>query len=149
MPDDLHALACASIHAITFAHRTRLRASNLSMEKDWVQRLQKAIRADGRSARAISVAAGLGVNYVQQFLKDGKEPGSDRLARLLDVLGKQSSLYVLTGISASEDDLRFLAVASRIRPEVRDQALSVLEALQDRTEVEEPPLGVPPEATAR
>lgn len=108
------------------------------MEKNWVQRLQQAIQSDGRSARAISVSAGLGVNYVQQFLKDGKEPGADRLARLLDVLGTQSSLFVLTGISASEDDLRFLAVASRIRPEVRDHALSVLEALQDQSAGIEP-----------
>lgn len=149
MADGLHALACASIHAITFMRRTNQRASKLSMEKDWVTRLQKAISTDGRSARAISVAAGLGVNYVQQFLKDGKEPGSDRLARLLDVLGKQSALYVLTGIRASEDDLRFLAVASRIRPEVRGQALSVLEALQDRPEAEGPLPEHPPGANAK
>lgn len=99
------------------------------MTKDWIARLQEVIRNDKRSNRAISEAAGAGVNYVQQFLKDGKEPGADRLARLLKALGGESALYVFTGIRASKEDLELLELLSALPHDSRARALDFFRSL--------------------
>lgn len=119
------------------------------MSNEWISRLSEAIRRDPRSNREISQAAGLGVNYVQQFLKDGKEPGADKLARLLDVLGQRSALYVLAGVDASEADIEFLKISSSLPEDIRSEALSLFRALQARAAQQAPPSEGPPEATSR
>lgn len=55
------------------------------------------IEADGRSKRAISQAVGFGENYVQQVLKDEKDPSFSRLATLLAELGPRATVYVISG----------------------------------------------------
>lgn len=108
------------------------------MSKEWITRLQVAIQKDGRSARAISLAAGFGPNYIQQFLRDGKEPGADKLARLLEVLGEQSSLFVLTGVEATAADLEMLRLSASLPPDIRDEALALFRALQARAAQQAP-----------
>lgn len=99
------------------------------MENGWFDRLKEAIESDPRSPRAISLAAKCGPNYVQQMLKEGKEPGSDRLARLLDVLGTSGAMYVLAGIRMSDDDRELLKAITPLSPELRASALRFLTEL--------------------
>ncbi|SIS98249.1 helix-turn-helix domain-containing protein [Paracoccus saliphilus] len=100
------------------------------MNKGWFDRLVLAIEADDRGMRELSRLAGVGPNYVQQMIKNHKEPGADRLARILDVLGKKNALYILTGIKADDDDLAFLAVLQSLRPDVKNQAKALLASMQ-------------------
>ena len=102
------------------------------MKAGWFQRLIKAIEEDGRSYREISMAAKCGQNYVQQMIHNGKEPGADRLARLLDALGGPSALYVLTGITASRDDLEMLRLIQTLPPAAKERAIGFFLALQGR-----------------
>lgn len=100
------------------------------MKNDWFHRLVSAIEHDGRSLREISFAAKCGPNYVQQMIKDGKAPGSDRLGRLLDVLGSATSLYVLTGVKVSEEDLEVLRIIQSLPAEAKLKAIDFFSALQ-------------------
>lgn len=104
------------------------------MKSDWFNRLIEAIEADGRAKREISLAARCGENYVQQMIKDGKEPGADRLARLLDALGGPSALYILTGVRASDADLEMLRIINRLPVPAKEQAIRFFETLQDGAE---------------
>lgn len=99
------------------------------MKNGWFERLIEAIEADPRAPRAISLAARCGPNYVQQMMKDGKEPGADRLARLLEVLGGASALYVLSGVTASDADLEMLRILNRLPAKSKEQALRFFETL--------------------
>lgn len=100
------------------------------MTDNWLDRLHAAIKDDPRSLRAISTAAGCGPNYLQQMIRDGKEPGADRLARILDVLGREKSLYVLTGIHMTEEDREFLEIVTSLKGEVKADGLRFLRSIQ-------------------
>lgn len=100
------------------------------MTKNWFIRLREAIEADPRKMRQISREAGFGVNYVQQMLRDEKEPGTDHLARLLEVLGQRSALYVLMGVQVSEDDEEFLRIASSLPRDLKADALRFFRTLE-------------------
>lgn len=83
------------------------------MARDWRERLKERVEADERSMRAISMAAGHGPNFIQQLLKDGKEPGFQKLVDLLSVLGPDAAVYVTTGIRlGTEDQLRATLTAN-------------------------------------
>lgn len=101
------------------------------MDSNWYPRLVAAIEADGRSKREISEAAGFGPNYVQQMIKDGKEPTASKLQSLLAALGTHQMFYVLTGIEVSQDDEAFLRIVlqspPRVRARMRDLMLELLE----------------------
>lgn len=105
-----------------------------SMKKGWDSRLREVIGADGRSPNELSVAAGLGRNYVQQYLKDNKSPGSERLARLLDVLGQEAAIYVYTGMRIRPEDAELLQRMSHLDDESRLHALALFESLLRRQE---------------
>jgi transcriptional regulator with XRE-family HTH domain len=60
----------------------------------WRTRLEAAIEASDMSKREISIAAGLGENYVQQMLRDGKEPSVSSLIAIATALDiSMSSLF--------------------------------------------------------
>lgn len=67
------------------------------MENGWLERLWEKVAADGRSERAISEAAGLGPNYLQQTRMRGTHPVTNKLMALLDQLGPRAAFYVYTG----------------------------------------------------
>lgn len=106
------------------------------MQDDWFTRFREVLASDGRSKREISVAAGFGVNYVQQALKDEKEMGAGKLMSILRVLGSAQSLYVLTGIKMGPDDEEFFRIALSLPPELRSGALEFFRALQSRADTE-------------
>lgn len=70
------------------------------MNEDWRTRLLKAIDEDGRSDRAISLAANLGPNFVSQMrgTKSAapKKPNIEYVQRLADVLGKDLTSIIGT-----------------------------------------------------
>lgn len=89
------------------------------MKEGWLDRLKEAVEKDGRSPRAISIAAKCGPNYLSEVLTKGKVPGIDRLMRLASTL-KVSAAYLLTGAevsSASEEMLALLAAMPAERQE--------------------------------
>lgn len=112
----------------------KLERDNLgNMRNGWFDRLKQAIERDPRSMTAISLAAGCGQNYVQQMFRDGKEPGADRLARLIDVLGETSGLYVLTGLDLTDADLEFLRIARQLSPDAKARAADLFRAMKADT----------------
>lgn len=108
------------------------------MEKDWLNRLIAAIENDGRSMRAISIAAGCGPNFVQQMVRTGREPGADHLTRILDTLGRDAALYVMSGIKITEDDLDFLRAMQGLSAESRADALRFFRGLKAGEDAQEP-----------
>lgn len=54
----------------------------------WRTRLAAAIEQSGKSKREVSLAAGLGANYIQQIFKDGKEPSVSNLLAIAGALNK-------------------------------------------------------------
>lgn len=82
------------------------------MSDDWRERLREVLKSDGRSMRAISAAAQVGENYLQQMLKDEKDPGFSRLARVLSALGPEATVYVASAGSLDpEMHLRVALIA--------------------------------------
>lgn len=108
------------------------------MEKHWLQRLLAAISEDGRSMRAISAAAGCGPNFVQQLVATGREPGADHLARILDTLGRDAALYVMTGVKITEADLEFIRLLEVLSPESRADAVRFFRSLQSGADTQGP-----------
>lgn len=73
------------------------------MEDDWKSRLKERIDTSGYSLRTLSAKAGHGVNFVQQLLKDDKDPGFGKLAALLSELGPDATVYVTSGVVLGTD----------------------------------------------
>lgn len=97
------------------------------MARDWRERLKERVEADERSMRAISVAAGHGPNFIQQLLKDGKEPGFQKLVDLLSVLGPDAAVYVTTGIRlGTEDQLRATLTANGLPANELETILDII-----------------------
>lgn len=70
------------------------------MDDGWLNRIRDAVQADGRSPRAISLAARLGPNYVSEMLERGKVPGIDKLLRICQEINV-SATFILTGASVT------------------------------------------------
>lgn len=114
------------------------RATTDRMESDWFQRLDEAIKRDGRSMRRISAEAGYGPNFLQQTLKHGRDMGAGKLMDVLEVLGPGVSYYVLTGIEMTEEDYEALTVLSSLTPSVRHSALQLIQTLASSAAQPEP-----------
>lgn len=78
---------------------------------------------------SLSQEAKFGRNYIQQMIKNGKEPGADHLAKLLDLLGPRAALYVFTGLDLEEDDRQFLAALSGMDAETKRDALRLFQRI--------------------
>jgi hypothetical protein len=104
------------------------------METGWVDRLWTAIKEDGRSERAISLEAGLGVNYLGQTRGRGSSPVSEKLNSVLDVLGKEAALYVMTGVRINSAGIDALNALIGVPEHLRNNAIGLLRAMaQDQT----------------
>jgi transcriptional regulator with XRE-family HTH domain len=86
------------------------------MATDWRSRFIKAVEADGRTARAISKAAGLGPNYLTQMLSRGTAPSTPALVALCDVLGV-SLTYIFTGAEMSPEEEELLRLSAELTDE--------------------------------
>lgn len=96
------------------------------------------IEADGRSLRAISMAAGYGENYVQQMLKNRKQPSFPRLAKVLSVLGSSATLYVTSGLRLTPEAEQFLRLALSLDDRGRRAVGDAIADLQSKTSSAEP-----------
>ncbi|MDF9301629.1 hypothetical protein P5P81_03395 [Tritonibacter mobilis] len=101
----------------------------MCMKEDWHTRLEEVIRKDARSLRKISEDAKCGPNFVQQLLKDKKDPRASQLARLLETLGPGADFYVITGFRLSRADLEFLKLVSALDDGARQNVVSLMERL--------------------
>ena len=102
----------------------------------WFDRLKEEVEsatdADGkpRSLRDLSREMEAGVNYVQQMLRDRKDPGAERLVKLLNVLGQESAIYVITGRRTGVEFQEFHAIVSQIPERLRPGALDILRSIR-------------------
>jgi transcriptional regulator with XRE-family HTH domain len=97
--------------------------------EDWRTRLMKAVDADGRSDRAISEAAGLGVNFVNELRKGDKEPGVNKVLKLAKTL--QLSLgYIFSGTEISAHDEADLQIFLSLSSENRQAILTLARQLR-------------------
>lgn len=95
---------------------------------DWLGRIRAAIEADGRSLRAISVAAGLGPNYVSEMIGKKKVPAVDKLLRLCREL-KVSATFILTGADISGDSEEMLSLLGKLSVEEQATVQSLVRQL--------------------
>lgn len=103
------------------------------MDDEWRERLREVIEADGRSLRAISKAAGVGDNYVQQMLKDEKDPTFPRLAKVLNALGTGATLYVISGLRLTPEVETFLRLALSMGNHDKERIRATIDSLRERS----------------
>lgn len=96
--------------------------------ENFTTRLMNAIDADGRSDRAISLAAGLGENYVNQMRLYGKEPSIICAGKLADALNV-SLAYVLLGTEITRRDEEFVQLLREVPPHGRQAVLQLLRSM--------------------
>lgn len=96
--------------------------------KNWRTRLLAAIDKDGRSDRAISLAAKLGPNFVNELRNTDKEPGVGKVIKLADEL-KLSSTYVFTGVNLTPEDQELLELFLKLSPESRTSLVALAQQL--------------------
>ena len=99
------------------------------MNEGWLNRLQSAVRADGRTPRAISKAAGLNPNYLSELFGLEKAPAVDKLLKLCDTLNI-SAAWVLTGLKASRREEEMLVLLSQLPEEQQATLLDLARSLK-------------------
>lgn len=92
--------------------------------EDWRSRLLQAVDVDGRSDRAISVAAKLGVNFVNELRNSDKEAGVGKVMKLAETLGVSLG-YVFSGVELSAHDEGDLALFLALDPAKRRAILDL------------------------
>ncbi len=89
---------------------------------NWRTRLLEAVDNDGRSDRAISKAAGLGPNFVNELRRGQKSPSVDNVIALIRQLGL-SETYVFSGFELSGEDEELMRVFLALSPSNREALL--------------------------
>lgn len=95
-------------------------------QETWQSRLKAEIKAQKKSQREVSLAAGLGPGVVNSWLNDneGKEPMMDSLLKVCAVLNV-SLPRILYGYEISGDTEEILRLLER-KPAARDSILQLL-----------------------
>ncbi len=101
--------------------------NDLRDKADWRQRLLAAIEADGRSDRAISLAAGLSQNFVYQLRTGQNEPGVEKVLRLAAEV-RLSVAALFFGRETTHEDEQFLELLRSASEEERRSLLALLRA---------------------
>lgn len=94
----------------------------------WRNRLNDAVqaaKARGKSARAISLAAGRGPGYVHSLLKEGKDPTINNLADVCQQLSVSLS-YILYGVELDAETEAIIRLLEE-NPRRRAAILQLLE----------------------
>lgn len=86
-----------------------------------------AVDADPRSDRAVSLAAGLGPNFVNQLRNSETEPGIKKILRLAEELNV-SLATLFYGQDTTPEDEEFLSLLKSASAAERDGLLSLLRA---------------------
>lgn len=90
--------------------------------EDWRKRLLAAVDADERSDRALSVAAGLGVNFVNELRTSSKASRVDKVLALAKTLNLSLG-HVFSGFDLSAEDEADLSLFLSLSPESRKAIL--------------------------
>jgi hypothetical protein len=102
--------------------------------RTWKERLFAAIDAEKkrskRSWRVISMAAGLGQNYISEMRSQGKEPLAQNVVDLAEEC-HVSLAWVFLGIEMNVEDERLLVLASRLDDQKKRSLLDLLGAQQN------------------
>lgn len=94
----------------------------------WRKRLDDAVKASGRSRRAVSLAAGLAPNYLHTLLgAPQKEPTIGNLQRVCQTLNVALG-WIIQGISLDPQTEELLRLAADLTPEQRGHLLEFLRA---------------------
>ena len=120
---------------VNVAHSTAC-YTNL-MQEEWFLRLETLIAEDGRSYRKLSEDAGCGANFVQQLLKNRKDPRASQLSKLLKALGPSAASYVITGFKLNDSDVHFLETINSLDHSGKEAALLVLQRMQSQVSSQE------------
>jgi transcriptional regulator with XRE-family HTH domain len=99
------------------------------MGSKWRERLIEAIEADGRSPRAISLAANLGPNYLAQMIERGTAPSTPALVSLCEVLNV-SLTYIFTGAAMSPDQEELLRLSAELPEKQKDLLIEMARQLK-------------------
>lgn len=94
----------------------------------WRTRLIEAIDADGRSDRAISLAAKLGPNFVNELRNQNKEASVSKVLALAEQV-HVSAGFLFTGLAFSTQDEEVLRAFLALGPEQRQALLTLARQL--------------------
>lgn len=95
------------------------------MTRDWKRTLLEAVEKDGRPDRAISLAAGLGPNFVNQLRNEDKEPGVQRVLQLAAELKVSLAQLFLGREDITPEEEELLELARQTSPEDRENLLKL------------------------
>lgn len=99
----------------------------------WRGRLDAAIKKDGRSRRAISLAIGRSPTYLHGVLAQGKEPSLDAFVTICDEINADP-MEILYGIKAADAvTLRLFRAYSQMTAEQREKFLDLAQVIAQRT----------------
>lgn len=97
----------------------------MGTDDEWRKRLAEAVAKSGRSARDISLAAGLAHGYVHSLLgKEDKDPSVHNLQRICDELGVSLN-SVWFGFDITPEAEEFLRYFESATPEQRRALLAI------------------------
>lgn len=102
----------------------------------WYTRLLAVIEADGRSLREISIAAGLGQNFISQMIRKGDKypgPAVESVRRICEALNV-SAAYIFTGSKMTPEVEELVRLFSRCSEEQKTSLIQMLRSLQPSTE---------------
>lgn len=99
------------------------------MDTAWRQRLIAAIEKDERTPRAISLAAGLGPNYLNQMIERGTSPSIPALVALCGVLSL-SLTYIFTGAEMTPGQEELLRLSSELPDQQQDLLVDLARQLR-------------------
>jgi len=102
---------------------------NSGMSENWKTRLAAGIKANKKSRREVSLAAGMGPGYVFSLLKEGKDPTVDHLSRVCDAAGLSLS-YVLYGMEINQETEEIIRLLNSAPEAAREGMLQILRDLQ-------------------
>jgi transcriptional regulator with XRE-family HTH domain len=111
------------------------------MTDTWFKRLKAEIQSSGKDYKELSKAAKLGPNYVQQLMKNDKQPTVDKFLAIMNVIDRSKIMYVLTGRSATAEDQQFLDAVQHLSDEQKRATADYLRLLVASQEKQEQPGG--------
>lgn len=101
------------------------------MDNSWYDRFLRAVEIDGRSRRAISLAANCGPNFLHEMIKYGKRPTIDKLMLVLDALEGANAMYVLTGMETTAEDGELFHLLAQSSEDEKQAFLAILRSLRN------------------
>lgn len=99
------------------------------MDDGWLDRLEKAVKNDGRAPRTISLAAGLGPNYLGELFNKGKVPSIDKLLKICAEI-EVSATFILTGSEVSAQSEEMLSILADLGADQQATLLTLARQLK-------------------